>query len=295
MAGPAVTMDSLDDLLKETELLARHMSVYQHDLPPDLLTSTKLGSEELIQQCEEIWAQIEQYRNQIMGMEHRAEPVSDVQLFQHVMKLNSLQAKLEKWQEITPEILSNNQDILLVAGKEELQNINRDVEMMLSIVRAENKKMKSDFEKQKQWLAEQKEVLKTLIDKIEQVKQENESFSERSAFLELKNKLRNEKAFKEELLSAFGDFIEERFPLPEEDGRSFKKKKVVSEGPPLQWVTLHVILETLINQLMSTPNDPYIIVKDEYWPPYIELMLRFGIALRHPADDKRIRLEAFHL
>ncbi|XP_077142334.1 centromere protein K isoform X3 [Ranitomeya variabilis] len=262
MAGPAVTMDSLDDLLKETELLARHMSVYQQDLPPDLLTSTQLGSEELIQQCEEIWAQIEQYRNQIKVMKPEAEPVSDVQLFQRMMKLNSLQAKLEKWQTITPEILSNNQDILLVAGKEELQNIDRDVEMMLSIVRAENKKMKSDLE---------------------------------NAFHELKNKLKNEKAFKEELLSAFGNFLQEQFPLPEEDGRFFKKKKVVSEGPPPQWVTLHVILETLINQLMSTPNDPYIIVKGEYWPPYIELMLRFGIALRHPADAKRIRLEAFHL
>ncbi|XP_073440340.1 centromere protein K isoform X2 [Dendrobates tinctorius] len=236
-------MDSLDDLLKETELLARHMSVYQHDIPPDLLTSTMLGSKELLQQCEEIWAQIVQYRNQIMIMEHEAEPVSDVQLFQRMMTLNTFQAKLEQWQEMTPEILSDNQDILLLAGKEELQNLDRDVEMMLSTVRAENKKMKSDFEKQKRWLAEQEEVLKTLNDKIEQVKQENENISESSAIHKLKNKLKEEKAFKEELLSAFGDFIEEHFPLPGEDGRFVKKKKVVSEGPPLQWVTLHVILE----------------------------------------------------
>ncbi|XP_073536340.1 centromere protein K [Phyllobates terribilis] len=295
MAGPAVTMDSLDDLLKETELLARHMSVYQHDLPPDLLTSTMQGSEELLQQCEEIWAQIVQYRNQIMVMEHEAEPVSDVQLYPLLMKVNSLTVKLEQWQAITPEILSNNQDILLIAGKEELQNIDRDVEMMLSTVRAEIRKMKSDFEKEKRWLAEQEEVLKILKDKMEQVKQQCENISEKSAFHELKNKLKEDQAFKEELLSAFGEFIEEHFPLPDENEWRIKKKRALSEGPPVQWITLHVILETLMNKLLDTPNDPYVTVMDEYWPPYIELMLRFGITLRHPADAKRIRLEAFHL
>ncbi|KAM4052653.1 centromere protein K [Anomaloglossus baeobatrachus] len=296
MAGPAVTMDSLDELLKETERLARHMSVYQHDLPPDLLAPTMRGSEELQQQCDEIRAQIVQYRNQIMVMEHEAEqPDSDVQLFQLLMKAKSLQAKYEQWQEVKPELFSKNRDILLVAGKEELHHTDRDVEMMLSTVRAAYKEIKSDLQKERQWLAEQEEILKALEEQTEQVKQRSKNISEQSAFRDVKNQLQKQKSYKEELLSSFGEFIEEHFPLPGEDGRNAKKQKVVTEGPPVQWVTLHVILETLINQLLSTPNDPYIIVQDEYWPPYIELLLRNGIALRHPADTKRIRLEAFHL
>ncbi|KAM3939150.1 centromere protein K [Leptodactylus fuscus] len=287
-------MDNLDELLKETEHLARHMSSYQQDLPPDLLTSSMKGSEELVQRCEEIWAQIGQCQNQIMVMEPEVLPDSDVQLFLLMMKVKALTAEHEQWQETSPEIISNNQDILLAAGKEELQIVDRDLELMLSTVRAENKKLKSDLEKEQRWLEEQEEVLETLKVKLQEVKDQSENISEKSAFQDLKNKLKKLKAYRQELLSAFGEFLEDHFPLPEEHERSAKKKKGVSEEPPVQWIRLHIILETLINQLMNTPNDPYIIVKDEYWPPYIELLLRYGIALRHPADAKRIRLEAFH-
>ncbi|XP_071993330.1 centromere protein K [Engystomops pustulosus] len=287
-------MDPLDNLLKETEHLARHMSSYQHDLPPDLQTSSMQGSEELLQRCEEIWAQIGQCQNQIMVMEPEVLPDTDVQLFLLMTKAKALTAEYEQWKEKSPEIISNNQDVLLAAGKEELQNVDGELEMMLSTVRSENKKLKSDLENEQGWLAEQEEVLEALKGKLQELKNQSENISQKSAFQELKNKLKKVKAYREELLSAFGEFLEEHFPLPEEHKNSIKKKKGVSEEPRVQWIRLHVILETLINQLMNTPNDPYILVQDEYWPPYIELLLRYGIALRHPADAKRIRLEAFH-
>ncbi|KAG8598758.1 hypothetical protein GDO81_002728 [Engystomops pustulosus] len=255
------------------------MSSYQHDLPPDLQTSSMQGSEELLQRCEEIWAQIGQCQNQIMVMEPEVLPDTDVQ---------ALTAKYGQWKEKSPR------DVLLAAGKEELQNVDGELEMMLSTVRSENKKLKSDLEKEQGWLAEQEEVLEALKGKLQELKNQSENISQKSAFQELKNKLKKVKAYREELLSAFGEFLEEHFPLPEEHKNSIKKKKGVSEEPRVQWIRLHVILETLINQLMNTPNDPYILVQDEYWPPYIELLLRYGIALRHPADAKRIRLEAFH-
>ncbi|XP_056397214.1 centromere protein K [Hyla sarda] len=288
-------MDNLDELLKETEQLARHMSMYQHDIPPDLVTTDSQGNEELIQRYEELWAQVGQCQSQIMMMEPEVLPDSDVQLVLQMMKVKALTAEYEQWQETSPEIISNNQDILLAAGKEELQTVDRDLEMMLSTVRAENKKLKSNLEKEQRWLAEQEEVFEALKGKLEEVKKQNENISEKSAFQELKNKLKKLKNYKEELLTAFGEFLAEYFPVPDEHTRSFKKKKGVSEESHVEWVNLHVILETLINQLMNTPNDPYIIIKDEYWPPYIELLLRYGIALRHPADAQRIRLEAFHL
>ncbi|XP_075695218.1 centromere protein K isoform X2 [Rhinoderma darwinii] len=270
------------------------MSAFQHDIPSDLLTSSLQGNEELLQHYEEIWAQIGKCQNQIMVMEPEALPNSDVQLFLLMMKAKALTAEYEQWQETSPKIISNNQDILLAAGKEELQIVDHDLELMLSTVRAENIKLNSDLEREQRWLAEQEKVLEALNGKLEDVKNQNENISEKSAFKELKTKLEKLKAFREELLSAFGDFLEEHFPLPDEHESNFKKKKGVSEEPQVQWIRLHVILETLINQLMNTPNDPYVIVKDEYWPPYIELLLRYGIALRHPADAKRIRVEAFH-
>ncbi|ELK31204.1 Centromere protein K [Myotis davidii] len=52
--------------------------------------------------------------------------------------------------------------------------------------------------------------------------------------------------------------------------------------------------EILLNRLFDVPHDPYVKISDSFWPPYIELLLRNGIALRHPEDPSQIRLEAFH-
>lgn len=88
-----------------------------------------------------------------------------------------------------------------------------------------------------------------------------------------------------------GEFLEDHFPLP--DGSVKKKKKSIQESTA-QLITLHEILETLINRLFDVPHDPYVKISDSFWPPYIELLLRNGIALRHPEDPTQIRLEAFH-
>uniref|UniRef100_A0A663N2J8 Centromere protein K n=1 Tax=Athene cunicularia TaxID=194338 RepID=A0A663N2J8_ATHCN len=99
---------------------------------------------------------------------------------------------------------------------------------------------------------------------------------------ELENKILQLKSVKEELLDALGKFLSDHFPLPE-TGRSAKKKKK------------NVKTDMLVNKLMSTPHEPYVTINDSFWPPYIELLLRSGIALRHPEDAKKIRLEAFHM
>jgi len=49
-----------------------------------------------------------------------------------------------------------------------------------------------------------------------------------------------------------------------------------------------------MNKSLKTPNDPYIDIDDKLWPPYIEMLLRSGIILRHPTIVHRIRLTAFH-
>lgn len=101
------------------------------------------------------------------------------------------------------------------------------------------------------------------------------------------------KIYKEELLNALGEFLEEHFPLPEKGGNA--KKKNSSEEPAVELITLREILEILVHKLMSTPHEPYVTINDSFWPPYIELLLRYGIVLRHPEDPNRMRLEAFHM
>ncbi|XP_063819242.1 centromere protein K [Pseudophryne corroboree] len=293
-------MDSMDDLLRETEHLARHMSSYQHDIPPDLTSTMQISEaskKQLLQMHDELWQQFKQCHSQIMALDAEtlpeSGPQSKVQLYLLMMQVKALTVEYEQWLKREPRVISRKEDILLVVGKEELQNVDRDLETMLSISRAEARKLKSDLEKEQQWLSEQQQFLEGLRTKLKDLENLYANISEKSAARELKRKLRKESAYREELLAAFEHFLEEHFPLPEEHDKRVKKKGPTEE-PSVQLVPMNDILETLINKLMETPHDPYVVIQPEYWPPYIEMLLRFGIALRHPADANRIRLEAFH-
>ncbi|XP_047935487.1 centromere protein K isoform X2 [Anser cygnoides] len=192
------------------------------------------------------------------------------------------------------QIISTNPEVLLTLGKEELQKVKKDLEMVLSTVQSRNKKLKEDLEREQQWHDEQEKILDALKEIEKNMENEVVSHSKKRALQKLKDEILKVKAYKEELLNALGVFLEEHFPLPEEDGRAKKKKKKKSEEPDAQLITLHEILEILINKLLRTPHEPYVTINDSFWPPYIELLLRWGIALRHPEDPDRIRLEAFH-
>ncbi|NXS69282.1 CENPK protein, partial [Pandion haliaetus] len=176
-----------------------------------------------------------------------------------------------------------------------LQKVKNDLEVVLSTIRSKNKQLEEDLKREQQWHEEQEQVLDTLKRIEEETKTQAEQLSRKSlnvgTFNELQNKMLELKSYKEELLSALGEFLAEHFPLPE-NNRSVKNS---SEEPGVELITLHEILEILIHKLMSTPHEPYITINNSFWPPYIELLLRYGIALRHPEDPNRMRLEAFHM
>ena len=55
------------------------------------------------------------------------------------------------------------------------------------------------------------------------------------------------------------------------------------------------MLEELLNAAVSTAADPYLPVLPSYLPAYVELLLRAGIAVKHPRDPTRWKLVDFHL
>ncbi|XP_068856712.1 centromere protein K-like [Aphelocoma coerulescens] len=168
--------------------------------------------------------------------------------------------------------------------------------MVLSTVQLKNKKLQEDLEREQQWCEEQEQILDTYSKAEEEIKTQVEQPSTESlkmrGFDELKNKIIKLKTYKKELLSALGEFLDEHFPPPEK-GENTKNKNSSTE-PAVELITIHEILEILINKLMTTPHDPYVTIDESFWPPYIELLLRYGMVLRHPEDPKRLRLEAFH-
>ncbi|KAH0627975.1 hypothetical protein JD844_008599 [Phrynosoma platyrhinos] len=272
------------------------MSLNEEDIIPTItspLLSSDDAKEQLLEECEEIWKQMEECQNKLALQETEALPDSDPKLSLLMKRLKALTAEFNQWQKRKPEVITANPEILVALGRDQLQKLDHDLEMVLSTIQAKNKKLKQKLLREQQWLEEQQQLIDCLNQTEEEISNQVVHFSEERAFQELKTKMLKIKAFKEEILKALGEFLEEHFPLPENGGTT-KKKRHSSEEPEAQLITLHEILEDLIKQHINIPHDPYITISDSFWSPYIELLLRYGIALRHPEDPNRIRLENFH-
>uniref|UniRef100_A0A8D2C1V4 Centromere protein K n=1 Tax=Sus scrofa TaxID=9823 RepID=A0A8D2C1V4_PIG len=270
------------------------MSVNQQDLDPDSTTDVEDvtdAEEELIKKCEEMWKDMEECQNKLSLVGTETLTDSNAQLSLLIMQVKCLTAELSQWQKETPEMIPLNEEVLVTLGKEEFQKLSHDLELVLSTIKSKNEKLKEDLEREQKWLDEQQQILESLNVVHSELKQQVVTFSESRVFNELKTKMRDIKEYKEKLLVTLGEFLEDHFPLPD---RSVKKKKKNTQESMAQLITLHEILEILLNRLFDVPHDPYVKISDSFWPPYIELLLRNGIALRHPEDPTRIRLEAFH-
>ncbi|XP_073933504.1 centromere protein K isoform X1 [Castor canadensis] len=279
------------------------MSANQQDLDPDSTTDMEVvidTEEELIKECEEIWKDMEKCQNKLSLIGTETLTNSNAQLSLLIMQMKCLTAELSQWQKETPEITPLTEDVLITLGQEEnyqwmpevmFQKLRHDLEMVLSTIQSKNEKSKKDLSREQQWLDEQQQILESLNVLHSELKNQVVTFSESRIFNELKAKILSVQEFKEKLLVSLGEFLEDHFPLP--DGNVKKKQKNIQQST-VQLITLHEMIMILINRMFDVPHDPYVKISDSFWPPYIELLLRNGIALRHPEDPTRIRLEAFH-
>ncbi|XP_064592033.1 centromere protein K [Zonotrichia leucophrys gambelii] len=255
------------------------------------------AKEELLDECDSIWKQIEEGQSKLMLQGTETLPPSDTKLSLLMLRWKALTVDVRQQQARNPELISTNPDVLLELGKEELQKVKNDLETVLSTLQLKNKRLEEDLKREQQWNEEQKQILETLNKMEEEANTEVEHPSTKSLKTRelngLKNKLLKIETYKKELLSALGEFLDKHFPLPEEDENTEKKNSLAE--PAVQLITLQEILEMLINTLMATPHKPYITINESFWPPYIEVLLRHGVALRHPEDPNRIRLQAYHM
>uniref|UniRef100_A0A8C6ZZX3 Centromere protein K n=1 Tax=Nothoprocta perdicaria TaxID=30464 RepID=A0A8C6ZZX3_NOTPE len=202
-------------------------------------------------------------------------PESDAKLSLLMMRVKALTAEYNLWQKRSPEIISTNPDVLVALGKEELQKVKNDLEMVLSTVQSKNKKLREDLKREQQWHDEQLQIVDVLSGIEEEMKNQVVQFSEKRILVLI---------FTSENMWGILHFPVVLY--------FFLRSNSSCSVHILNLMLL--VFQILINKLMSTPHEPYLTISDSFWPPYIELLLRYGIALRHPEDPNRIRLEAFH-
>ncbi|KAM7418691.1 hypothetical protein PAMA_016021 [Pampus argenteus] len=116
-----------------------------------------------------------------------------------------------------------------------------------------------------------------------------------SVFQDTKVKIQKMKVYQERLMESLADILEKHVPVPQNDfsAKHKKKKKNVSQELNEDLISVNEILELLMNKVLDTPHDPYVTIDSTFWPPYIEMLLCYGIAVRHQEDNFKIHLEAF--
>ncbi|XP_039594090.1 centromere protein K isoform X2 [Polypterus senegalus] len=283
-------MDAME-VLQQAKALANAMTLYQETLPPDLTTELEFlasAKEELFNECEEKWKEIEELQSKLALTETEACADPELQTtYQH----KAMMAELHYLEEKEPHLISENGDVLAAFSMDE--RVNRELEMVLSCCQAQNENLKKTLNREQEWLQEQQELGQVIAERAAKVKSILQDYSEARALQDMKVKIQQVKVYQENLLNSMGTFLAQHFPLPQHQKHPSKKTKM-SIDVHENVISLHEILETLMNKILEMPHDPYVTIDDTFWPPYIEMLLRFGIVLRHPENPNKIRMEAFH-
>ncbi|XP_070781093.1 centromere protein K [Enoplosus armatus] len=245
---------------------------------------------ELMDQCEDQFAQLEKLQNEIILCEP---DFCENPQEQSVNRLMATEAELKQWQTVEPELLVTNSEVLLQAGREEMLKMCSELEMVVSCHEAKRDKLRETKELEQKWLEEKKQALMAANDHVDRLRMEKEKLSEHSVLLDTKAKIQKMKVYQERLMESLGDILEKHVPLPQNEASTNKKKKNISQELNEDLISLNEILELLMNKVLNTPHDPYVMMDNTFWPPYIEMLLRYGIAVRHQENNFKIRLETF--
>ncbi|TRY92313.1 hypothetical protein DNTS_029276 [Danionella cerebrum] len=244
----------------------------------------------LLDECEEQFGLLQKLQNEIIMAD--TEGYLDQSNEQALNRQIAITSELEQWQEMEPKLLTSSPEVLLAVGTEELQRLNRQLQMVLTCSQAKLDAQKKILKREETWLEEKKETLNAVSEKVIRLQQEKEK-SEHSVLQDIKRQINNLKDYQSCLMETLSDLNTEHFPLPDPHSNGSKKKRAAPHDAEMNLISLNDIVEKLINQTLTTPHDPYVTTDASYWPPYIEMLLRNGIAVRHPEDCNKIRLENF--
>lgn len=92
-----------------------------------------------------------------------------------------------------------------------------------------------------------------------------------------------------------------RLDIPHTPARTYEQRRKGEKGLPdksesERAISLKVMLQKLMNRAVTmNAQQAYVnTLEESYWPPYVELLVRGGIAEKHPNDSRLLRLVRFH-
>ncbi|XP_033642068.1 centromere protein K-like [Asterias rubens] len=253
-------------------------------------------------QCERIWTEI----NQIHVGLSKEQPLGSLGAAENQMlevskaKEKQLTGEIHALQNAPIEAYPNDPTTLRAILQRELETSVVQLEQTLGVVQTQRKELEEELNREKLLLEQHKEVQQSLQEKLEEAKgMALQQHNSDKGLKELSKKRLRALELQQDLMRRLAHFATKHFPLPSlaDVNKTSKRRRSSAESDDEQhrYISLLEILEVLMNKCTDDEPDPYITLDESFWPPYIELLLRCGIALRHPQACQRIRLVPFHL
>ncbi|KAL0087827.1 hypothetical protein J3Q64DRAFT_1697610 [Phycomyces blakesleeanus] len=178
------------------------------------------------------------------------------------------------------------EDVLNLQLKEQLEKTVNQLKVAVDHIKNELKRARSALSSENTILEECKTIKTGFAKKLAEAQESGNSQRLPNKFTEKSRRLRAEIRYTSGELIKFADTY---FPSHAVDGEEGNEDAAQCE--------LKYIIEDLMNKGSNTADlDPFIELQPgEYWTPYIETLVKAGIAVYHPQDARKICLADFLL
>ena len=261
-------------------------------------SSTDIGEDpremlrkEMMEECEQIWRDIQDTHHRLASHKEDDPPVgidnsnARLKILQHKQK--KLQAQIEYIKNRDPEVVSKDLQFVEARLLSDMKKNTAQLQQTLKILKEQRAEIAGDIAWKRKLLEKQKAIQKSLEEKLQALDLQENDEQENSVLAELEAKKKEANQYHMTVMNQLGKFLATHFPTPNDDSEE-------GLGQERRYWSLQRIIEALMNRLFESPHDPYIKILPVHWPPYIELLLRSNIILRHPENCDLIKLVAFH-
>ncbi|XP_035668132.1 centromere protein K-like [Branchiostoma floridae] len=257
---------------------------------------------EMKQECVEVWRDVNVLQQRLQEETGDASPTDRPSPLLAVSRAKQLQlqAQVEVLESQQPQLMSTHKKVVEAVLVNHLKESIEQLSELLPAMQAQQKELSASLELEEQVLHQRQELGRMLEARLAEVPEAHET-SVDSRVKTFRRKLKQAEQFHTDLVQRLAEFLDTHFPPPQP--AKGKRRRRHGSGPvdktldvdDPQWTPLNTMIETLINKSVDSPHDPYIPMEPRYWPPYIEMLLRCGIAQRHPDDSNRLKLAPFNL
>jgi len=172
---------------------------------------------------------------------------------------------------------------------EEMYRLNDELEESFEYMQHTLQKETEHLKKQQKFLEERMMLNQGIQDLLQRKNSQTVSKSKE----QLRDKISTLEDSNQQLSMMLIAFLDEYYPIPDlSDASKKEKKRKVGSGDmfPEAGLSLKELLKQIIEK-SQLEDDPYVKLNaEEHHEPYVELLLRAGIAQKHPQDNLCIKL-----